>query len=54
MGTFKLYDTPVNVSHEKIVRAMKARDPEAAAAAMGSHLEDVITNAQKLAGEGGG
>jgi DNA-binding GntR family transcriptional regulator len=54
VGTFKLYDTPVNVSHEKIVRAMKARDPEAAAAAMGSHLEDVITNAQKLAGEGGG
>lgn len=51
VGTFKLYDTPVNVSHEKIVQAMRERDPERAAAAMGSHLEDVIINAKKLSEE---
>ena len=53
VGTFKLYDTPVNVSHEKVVQAMKERDPERAAAAMSSHLEDVIINAKKLSEEGG-
>lgn len=51
VGTFKVYDTPVNVSHEEVLRAMEARDPERAAKAMEAHLGDVITNARKLASE---
>lgn len=51
VGTFKIYDTPLNVSHEKILEAMKAGDPEKAASAMVSHLEDVIANAKKLSPE---
>ncbi len=52
VGTFRIYNTPLNVSHEKVLEAMKARDPEKAAAAMASHLDDVITNAKKLSPEG--
>ncbi len=51
VGTFKVYDTPVNVSHEEVLRAMEARDPERAAKAMEAHLDDVITNARKFASE---
>jgi GntR family L-lactate dehydrogenase operon transcriptional regulator len=51
VGTFKVYNTPLNVSHDKILRLMKARDPEKAAEAMASHLEDVIANAKKLSPE---
>ncbi|MFA0887484.1 MAG: FCD domain-containing protein [Synergistales bacterium] len=48
VGTFKIYNTPLNVSHEKIIKAMKARDAELAADSMAAHLEDVISNAKKL------
>jgi len=48
IGTFKIYNTPLNISHEKIVEAMKRREPELAAATMAAHLDDVIANAKKL------
>lgn len=48
VGTFKIYNTPLNVSHEKIVTAMKSRDAKLAADAMAAHLDDVIANAKKL------
>jgi len=48
VGTFKVYNTPINISHEKVLQAMKERDPKKAADAMASHLDDVIANARKL------
>ncbi len=51
VGTFKIYNTPLNISHDKILQLMKSRNPEKAAAAMASHLDDVIANAKKLAPE---
>ena len=48
IGTFKMYNQPLNKSHEKIVDAIRARDPEKASLAMNRHLDDVIKNAKKL------
>ncbi len=48
IGTFKMYNQPLNVSHEKILSAIKERDPEKASLAMSRHLGDVISNAQSL------
>lgn len=48
IGTFKLYNHPLNTSHEMIVHAIKARDPEKAAQLMGMHLSDVINYAEHL------
>lgn len=48
VGTYKLYNTPLNVSHEKIIGAMKSRDPELAASIMAAHMDDVIANAKRL------
>lgn len=48
IGTFKIYNQPLNKSHEKIVDAIRAKDPEKASLAMNRHLEDVIKNAKKL------
>ena len=42
--TFKVYDTPLNVSHENILKAIKERDPRKAADLMEEHLTDVIEN----------
>ena len=41
--TFKVYDTPLNVSHENILKAIK-EDPRKAADLMEEHLTDVIEN----------
>ena len=48
IGTFKMYNQPVNVSHEKVLQAIKDRDPERASMLMGKHLTDVVDNAKKL------
>lgn len=48
IGTFKMYNQPLNVSHEKILNAIKERDPEKASLAMSMHLGDVISNAERL------
>ena len=48
IGTFKMYNQPLNVSHEKILHAIKERDPEKASFAMSMHLGDVISNAERL------
>ena len=48
IGTFKMYNQPVNVSHEKVLQAIKDHDPDKAALLMGKHLTDVISNAKKL------
>ena len=48
IGTFKMYNQPVNKSHEKIVTAIKSKDPEKASLYMGRHLDDVIKNARRL------
>ncbi len=42
--TFRIYDTPLNVSHENILKAIKERDPRKAADLMEQHLNDVIDN----------
>jgi DNA-binding GntR family transcriptional regulator len=36
--------TPLNVSHENILKAIKERDPRKAADLMEEHLTDVIEN----------
>ena len=43
-----MYNQPVNVSHEKVLQAIKDHDPDKAALLMGKHLTDVISNAKKL------
>ena len=43
--TFRIYDTPLNVSHENILKAIKEGDPRKAADLMEEHLMDVIENA---------
>ncbi len=48
IGTFKLYHTPLNLHHEEILNAIRARNPKKAASAMASHMNDVIQNARKL------
>ncbi len=48
IGTFKMYNQPLNVSHEKIFCAIKEHDPHKAANLMHEHLTDVIDNAKKL------
>ena len=48
IGTFKMYNQPVNVSHDKVLQAIKDRDPERASMLMGKHLTDVVDNAKKL------
>lgn len=48
VDTFKFYHTPLNVSHERILAAMKSRDAALAAKAMSDHLDDLIANAKKL------
>ena len=42
--TFRIYDTPLNVSHENILKAIKERAPRKAADLMEEHLTDVIEN----------
>lgn len=48
IGTFKLYHTPLNLHHEEILNAIRERNPQKAASAMASHMNDVIRNARKL------
>lgn len=48
IGTFKLYNTPMNKEHEKILDAIKNREPEKAAKYMSDHMDKVIINAEKL------
>lgn len=48
IGTFKMYNQPLNVSHEKILAAIKEHDANKASSLMGEHLTDVINNAKKL------
>lgn len=48
IGTFKMFNEPLNVSHEKVFAAIRDRDPERAADLMGEHLTVVINNAKKL------
>ena len=43
--TFRMSDTPLNVTHEKILEAIKEGDPTAAAKLMEKHLNDVIESA---------
>lgn len=43
--TFRISDTPLNVPHEKILAAIKDRDPKQAAELMELHLTDVIESA---------
>jgi GntR family L-lactate dehydrogenase operon transcriptional regulator len=50
VGMFTTYNIPTNIDHERIFRAMKARDPESAAILMSSHIDDVIRNAKNIAG----
>lgn len=49
--TFRIFDTPLNVSHEKILDAIKEKDPKKAAELMDIHLSDVIKNTENLARE---
>ena len=48
IGTFKLYNTPINLQHEMIFDAIKERNPQKASAAMALHMDSVIENAKKL------
>jgi len=48
IDTFKMYNQPLNVLHEKIFLAIKDHDPQEAADLMYEHLSDVIDNADKL------
>ena len=48
IGTFKMYNQPLNVSHEKVLGAIREHDANKAALLMGEHLTDVINNARKL------
>lgn len=48
VGTFKIYNTPINVSHEAIYKALKERCPSEAAGLMADHMDKVIENAGKL------
>ena len=48
VGTFKLYNTPTNLPHEEILRAIEKRDAEQAARLMSDHMDKVIRNAEKL------
>lgn len=43
--TFRISDTPLNVPHEKILTAIKEKDPKQAADLMEAHLTDVIESA---------
>ena len=46
--TFKIYDTPLNVPHENILKAIKEGDPRKAADLMEEHLSDVIENVKNF------
>lgn len=48
IGTFKLYNTPMNVSHEEIYKAIRDRNPAKASESMADHMDKVIANAKKL------
>jgi hypothetical protein len=48
IGTFKLYNTPLNLPHVKIFEAIKAKRPALASAEMSRHMDTVIRNAKKL------
>ncbi|NLX85348.1 MAG: FCD domain-containing protein [Synergistaceae bacterium] len=48
IGTFKMFNEPLNISHEKVFEAIRNRDPERAANLMEEHLTVVINNAKKL------
>jgi GntR family L-lactate dehydrogenase operon transcriptional regulator len=48
VGMFTMFGAPANVDHEKILGAMKAREPLAAAELMAYHIDDVIRNAKKI------
>ena len=43
--TFRISDTPLNITHEKIMEAIKKGDPREAADLMEAHLNDVIESA---------
>lgn len=48
VGTFKMFKQPLNVSHDKILQAIKNRDPHKAAQLMEEHITVVIENAKRL------
>ncbi len=48
IGTFKFYNTPMNLAHEEILSAIKRRDAERASRLMSDHMDRVIRNAEKL------
>ena len=48
IGTFKHYNTPLNVPHEEIYKAIKMRNPEEAVKMMTSHMDKIIENAKRL------
>lgn len=48
IGTFKHYNTPLNVPHEEIYKAIKKHDPEGAVETMASHMDKIIENAKRL------
>lgn len=48
IGTFKIFNEPLNVSHEKVFDAIRERNPEKAAKLMEEHLTVVINSAKKL------
>lgn len=48
IGTFRLYNAPMNQEHERILYAIKNREPEKAAKFMSDHMDQVILNAEKL------
>ncbi|MDR1508621.1 MAG: FCD domain-containing protein, partial [Synergistaceae bacterium] len=47
VGMFTMFGTPANVDHEKILDAMKDRNPTLAAELMTSHIDSVMRNAKK-------
>lgn len=46
--TFRILDTPLNVPHERILEAIKRKDPSEAAKLMDIHLTDVIENVKSF------
>lgn len=46
--TFRISDTPLNVTHERILESIKEGDPTAAADLMEEHLNDVIYSTENF------
>ena len=49
--TFRISDTPLNISHERILEAIKKGDPKGAADLMDLHMADVIDNAENFSNQ---